>query len=221
MLKVSDLHARVEEKEILKGVSIELTPGSIVVITGPNGSGKSTLARTIMGDERIEVTSGSIEVEGEDITDLPPEERFKKSVFMTFQLPPEFEGIRIGDFMMKVSGREDISAIKEMKELLKRVGLDESFLFRELHRGLSGGERKRLELFQALFLKPKYIILDEIDSGVDIESVRKMVEIVKEMKERGHAILYITHNPLSLELLKDETILKMEGGKIVDNNRKG
>ncbi len=220
MLEVKNLRAKVEGREVLKGVNISLEPGNIVVLTGPNGSGKSTLARAIMGDPRVEILEGSVVLDGEEITDLPPEGRFKKGIFLSFQTPPEFEGIKIGEFLLRVSGKSGESAVKELKELVKRVGLTEDFLYRELHKGLSGGERKRIELLQALFLDPRYIVFDEIDSGVDVESVEQFIKIVKEMANEGKGILYITHNPLSLELLKDYPILRMEGGKIIENGRK-
>ena len=220
MLEVRNLHATVEGREVLKGVSLSLEPGEIVVITGPNGSGKSTLARAIMGDPRVEITKGSILLDNEDITELPPEERFERGLFLSFQNPPEFEGVKIGEFLLKASGKTGETSIKELKDLTKKVGLSPSFLFRELHRGLSGGERKRVELLQALFLKPRYIIFDEIDSGVDVESVELIVNIVKELAEKDTGILYITHNPLSLDLLKGYKTLRMEGGKLVENGRK-
>ncbi len=218
MLRVEDLHAWIEGKEIVKGVDLEVNKREIVVVTGPNGSGKSTLARTIMGDPKVEVKEGSIIFKGEDITDLPPEERFERGIFLTFQVPPEFEGVKIGEFLMKVKGREDLETLKELKEIFRRVGLKEEFLFRELHRGLSGGERKRLELAQALFLGKDMIILDEIDSGVDIESVEMMISIIKDLKKRA-GILYITHNPLTLKLLEDERIIRMKEGRVVENGR--
>ena len=212
MLEVKDLRARVEGKEVLKGVNLSLSPGEILVITGPNGSGKSTLARAIMGDEAVEVTKGKILLDGEDITELPPEERFKRGIFLSFQTPPEFEGIRIGDFLLEVSGKKGEKGVRKVKEVLKRVGLGEDFLYRELHRGLSGGEKKRLELAQALLFDKKYLIFDEIDSGVDVESVEQFLKIVEELREGGKGIIYITHNPLSLQLLSGKRTLRMEGG---------
>ncbi len=215
MLEVVDLHARVEGKEVLKGVNLSLREGDILVLTGPNGSGKSTLARAIAGDERVEITKGDVLLDGESILGLTPEERFKKGMFLTFQAPPEFEGIPVGSFLLRISGKGEREALEELKELVEKLGLPKNVLFRELHRGLSGGEKKRLELLQALFLKPRFVILDEIDSGVDIESIEKIVELVKELARDGSGILYITHNPRSLELLGRYKVLRMEEGRII------
>ena len=216
MLEVRDLHARVEDKEILRGVSLAVEPGELVVLLGPNGSGKSSLVRTVAGDPRYEVVSGNIFLDGDDITRLSPNDRARKGLFLAFQSPPEIEGVTLATLLLRASGRErDPKAFAELAQLAPRVGLDPSYLSRPLNVGFSGGERKRSELLQALFLDKKYVLLDEIDSGVDVDGLKLFAGIINDLRASGKGILLISHNPHILDYVHVDRVYVMRDGRIL------
>lgn len=215
MLRVENLHVQVDGKDVLHGVSAYLRPGELVVLVGPNGSGKSSLVRTIMGDPRYEVVSGKILLDGEDITRLSPDERARKGIFLAFQSPPGIDGVTLASLLLRASGKErDVRAFSELTSLASRVGLDPSYLSRPVNVGFSGGERKRSELLQALFLDRNYLLLDEIDSGVDIDGLRLMAGIINDLRNSGKGILLISHNPHILDYLTIDRVLVMRDGRI-------
>ncbi|KAG1649012.1 putative ATP-dependent transporter SufC [Nymphon striatum] len=193
MLKINDLHASVEDKEILKGINLSVNAGEVHAIMGPNGSGKSTLASVIAGKEEFEVTKGSVVLNGEDLEDDSPEDRAHKGVFLSFQYPVEIPGVSVTNFMKtainesrKARGQEDMPA-KEMLKLIRdkseMLEIDRKFLSRSLNQGFSGGEKKRNEIFQMAMLEPKLAILDETDSGLDIDALRIRSKRSQQIKE--------------------------------------
>ena len=201
MLRVEKLFAKIrgEDKEILKGVGIEVGKGEIVAIMGPNGSGKSTLVNVIMGNEKYVVTSGKVFLEDEDITSLAPHERAKKGLYVSFQHPPEIDGIRLASFIPMVLQRyhpEDDTPVpklrKEMGETFKRVGLGSEFLKRHINVGFSGGEKKRAEVAKLYIVKPKVAILDEIDSGIGGKTAELVGRFIKKISDY-HQVFCITH----------------------------
>ncbi|MEP4001467.1 MAG: Fe-S cluster assembly ATPase SufC, partial [Ekhidna sp.] len=211
MLKIKDLHASVEDKEILKGINLEVKAGEVHAIMGTNGSGKSTLASVIAGKEEFEVTQGSVELNGEDLDEVSPEERAHKGVFLSFQYPVEIPGVSVTNFMKtainesrKAKGLEDMPAkdmlklIREKSELLE---IDRKFLSRSLNEGFSGGEKKRNEIFQMAMLEPKIAILDETDSGLDIDALRIVASGVNKLKSKDNAVILITHYQRLLEYI--------------------
>lgn len=211
MLKLENLTVKIEGKTILKNVYLELHPGEVVLLTGSNGSGKTTLLRAIAGDPRLDV-EGKIILDGEDITQLNPAERFKKGIFLTFQLVPDFEGLKVLDILQSLN-----LPISDAKELFNRLGLNESFLYHEL-KGLSGGERKKFEIVQAFLTKQKYILLDEIDSGVDVESLKKIFELIIEMADSGKGVLYVSHSPFVRSIA--HRVISIKGGVLLEDSRK-
>jgi len=230
MLKVKNLHASVEGKSILKGINLEIKPGEVHAIMGPNGSGKSTLASVIAGKEEYEVTEGEICFEGEDINELAAEERAHKGVFLSFQYPVEIPGVSVTNFMKtainetrKARGLEDMPAkdmlklIREKSELLE---IDRKFLSRSLNEGFSGGEKKRNEIFQMAMLEPKLAILDETDSGLDIDALRIVANGVNKLKSKDNAVLVITHYQRLLDYIVPDFVHVLYDGKIVKSGRK-
>lgn len=230
MLKINNLHARVEDKEILKGINLEVKPGEVHAIMGPNGSGKSTLASVIAGKEDFEVTEGSIFLDGEDLEDAAPEERAHKGVFLSFQYPVEIPGVSVTNFMKtainesrKAKGLEDMPAnemlklIREKSELLE---IDRKFLSRSLNEGFSGGEKKRNEIFQMAMLDPKLAILDETDSGLDIDALRIVANGVNKLKSKDNAVIVITHYQRLLDYIVPDYVHVLHNGKIVKSGTK-
>ena len=230
MLKITDLHASVEDKEILKVINLEVKAGEVHAIMGPNGSGKSTLASVIAGNENFEVTQGSIELSGEDLEDVSPEERAHKGVFLSFQYPVEIPGVSVTNFMKtainesrKAKGLEDMPAkdmlklIREKSELLE---IDRKFLSRSLNEGFSGGEKKRNEIFQMAMLEPKVAILDETDSGLDIDALRIVASGVNKLKSKDNAVILITHYQRLLEYIVPDYVHVLHNGKIVKSGGK-
>ncbi|MDA1197025.1 MAG: Fe-S cluster assembly ATPase SufC [Nanoarchaeota archaeon] len=221
MLEIKDLHASIEGKEILKGVSLKLDTGKITAFMGPNGSGKSTLANVIMGNPKYKVTKGKILFQKKDITKLGPDERAKLGVFMSFQYPSEIAGITISNFLRtaidanrkeKIPIPEYMNLVAEKLELLK---MDKKFLIRYLNEGFSGGEKKRAEILQLLMLNPKLAILDETDSGLDIDALKAVAQGVNAFMEKDKAILIITHYKRILEYVKPDKLVILVNGKIV------
>jgi len=230
MLKIKDLHASVEDKEILKGINLEVKAGEVHAIMGPNGSGKSTLASVIAGKEEFEVTQGSVELNGEDLDEVSPEERAHKGVFLSFQYPVEIPGVSVTNFMKtainesrKARGLEDMPAkdmlklIREKSELLE---IDRKFLSRSLNEGFSGGEKKRNEIFQMAMLEPKVAILDETDSGLDIDALRIVANGVNKLKSKDNAVILITHYQRLLEYIVPDFVHVLHNGKIVKSGGK-
>ncbi|HID16506.1 MAG TPA: Fe-S cluster assembly ATPase SufC [Candidatus Atribacteria bacterium] len=216
MLEVEDLHVKVGGRKVLHGVSMCVAPGEIVALLGPNGSGKSTLLHAIMGDPRYKVISGSISLDGRDITGLPPDERAKLGLFLAFQSPPEIPGVTLASLLLRASGRErDAAAFSDLASLASRVHLDPSHLSRTVNVGFSGGERKRSELLQGLFLNRKYLLLDEIDSGVDAEGLKTVAKILDDLRNSGRGLVLISHNPNILDYLGVNRVLIMRDGRIV------
>ncbi|MFD2587923.1 Fe-S cluster assembly ATPase SufC [Croceitalea marina] len=230
MLKINNLHAQVEDKEILKGINLEVKAGEVHAIMGPNGSGKSTLASVIAGKEEFEVTEGSVELNGEDLEDVAPEERAHKGVFLSFQYPVEIPGVSVTNFMKtainesrKARGLEDMPAkdmlklIREKSELLE---IDRKFLSRSLNEGFSGGEKKRNEIFQMAMLEPKVAILDETDSGLDIDALRIVANGVNKLKSKDNAVIVITHYQRLLDYIVPDFVHVLHNGKIVKSGGK-
>ncbi|MEP1016842.1 Fe-S cluster assembly ATPase SufC [Maribacter dokdonensis] len=230
MLKIKDLHASVEDKEILKGINLEVKAGEVHAIMGPNGSGKSTLASVIAGNENFEVTQGSIELSGEDLEDVSPEERAHKGVFLSFQYPVEIPGVSVTNFMKtainesrKAKGLEDMPAkdmLKLIREKSELLVIDRKFLSRSLNEGFSGGEKKRNEIFQMAMLEPKVAILDETDSGLDIDALRIVASGVNKLKSKDNAVILITHYQRLLEYIVPDYVHVLHNGKIVKSGGK-
>lgn len=230
MLKIKDLHAVVDDKEILKGVNLEVKPGEIHAIMGPNGSGKSTLASVIAGNEDFEITKGSVIFEGEDLEDDSPEERAHKGIFLSFQYPVEIPGVSVTNFMKtainesrKARGLEDMPAnqmLKLIREKAELLDIDRKFLSRSLNEGFSGGEKKRNEIFQMAMLEPKLAILDETDSGLDIDALRIVANGVNKLKSKDNAVIVITHYQRLLEYIIPDKVHVIHDGKIVKSGSK-
>ena len=230
MLSIKNLHASIGDKEILKGINIEVKAGEVHAIMGPNGSGKSTLSAVIAGNENYEVTEGSVFLEGEDLADLAPEERAHKGVFLSFQYPVEIPGVSVTNFMRtainetrKAQKKEEMPAnemlkfIREKSELLE---IDRKFLSRSLNEGFSGGEKKRNEIFQMAMLEPKLAILDETDSGLDIDALRIVANGVNKLKSDKNAIIVITHYQRLLDYIVPDFVHVLYNGKIVKSGGK-
>ena len=230
MLKIENLHARVENKEILKGINLEIKPGEVHAIMGPNGAGKSTLSSVIAGHEDFEVTEGSVLLEGEDLEDLAPEERAHKGIFLSFQYPIEIPGASVTNFIKtainanrKAKGQEDMPAnemLKLIKEKASLLEIDRKFLSRSINEGFSGGEKKRNEIFQMAMLEPKVAILDETDSGLDIDALRIVANGVNKLKTKDNAVLVITHYQRLLEYIVPDFVHVLYDGKIVKSGTK-
>ncbi len=225
MLSIKNLHASVEDKDILKGINLEIKAGEVHAIMGPNGAGKSTLSSIIAGNENYEVSEGEIFLEGEDISELAPEERAHKGVFLSFQYPVEIPGVSVTNFIKtainekrKANGEEEMPAnemlklIREKSELLE---MDRKFLSRSLNEGFSGGEKKRNEIFQMAMLEPKIAILDETDSGLDIDALRIVANGVNKLKNENNAVLVITHYQRLLDYIIPDFVHVLMDGKIV------
>ena len=230
MLKIKNLHANIEGKEILKGIDLEINPGEVHAIMGPNGSGKSTLSSVIAGREEYEMTEGEIIFENEDLAELDPEERAHKGVFLSFQYPVEIPGVSVTNFMKtainahrKANGLEDMPAnemlklIREKSELLE---IDRKFLSRSLNEGFSGGEKKRNEIFQMAMLEPKLSILDETDSGLDIDALKIVSNGVNKLRTENNAVLVITHYQRLLNYIVPDVVHVLIDGKIVKTGGK-
>ena len=230
MLKISNLHASVEDKDILRGINLTVNAGEVHAIMGPNGAGKSTLASIIAGNEKYEVSEGEILLDGEDISDLAPEERAHKGVFLSFQYPVEIPGVSVTNFMKtainetrKANGKEEMPAnemlklIREKSELLE---IDRKFLSRSLNEGFSGGEKKRNEIFQMAMLEPKIAILDETDSGLDIDALRIVSNGVNKLKSEKTATIVVTHYQRLLDYIVPDFVHVLYKGRIVKSGTK-
>ena len=225
MLKIKDLKAQVEDNQILKGINLEINAGEVHAIMGPNGSGKSTLSSVIAGREDYEVTDGAIDFEGEDLLDLDPEERAHKGIFLSFQYPVEIPGVSVSNFIKTainesrksrdedpMEAREMLAKMREKSALLE---MDKSYLSRSLNEGFSGGEKKRNEIFQMAMLEPKLAILDETDSGLDIDAFRIVANGVNKLRSKDNAVVVITHYQRLLDYIKPDFVHVLYTGKIV------
>ena len=230
MLSIKNLHASIGDKEILKGINLEVKAGEIHAIMGPNGAGKSTLASIIAGNENYEVTEGEITLDGEDLSELAPEERAHKGVFLSFQYPVEIPGVSVTNFMRtainetrKGNGKEEMPAnemLKVIREKSELLEIDRKFLSRSLNEGFSGGEKKRNEIFQMAMLEPKLAILDETDSGLDIDALRIVANGVNKLKSDKNAIVVITHYQRLLDYIVPDFVHVLYNGKIVKSGGK-
>tara|TARA_B100000795_G_scaffold5403_1_gene3914 strand:+ start:7908 stop:8672 length:765 start_codon:yes stop_codon:yes gene_type:complete len=230
MLQIKDVYASVEDKDILKGISLSVNAGEVHAIMGPNGAGKSTLASIIAGKEEFELTKGEITIDGEDITELDAEERAHKGVFLSFQYPVEIPGVSVTNFIKtainenrKAKGLEDMPAsemLKKIKEKADLLEIDRKFLSRSLNVGFSGGEKKRNEIFQMAMLEPKLAILDETDSGLDIDALKVVANGVNKLKNKDNAVIVITHYQRLLDYIVPDFVHVIMDGKIVKSGTK-
>lgn len=223
MFEIRDLKVSIGEKEIVSGLSLAAAPGEIHAIMGPNGAGKSSLAEALMGHPSMDV-QGSILLEGEELLGLGPDERARKGMFLAFQSPEEVEGVKVSSLIRKVNeereGREpDLDAMLESHKKLVRdaesLGMDKSFVSRDMNVGFSGGEKKRLEMVQMMSLRPKLIILDEVDSGLDVDGIRLISEAISNLNDGTRSFIIITHYPRILKYVKPDRMHILSGGRIV------
>jgi Fe-S cluster assembly ATP-binding protein len=225
MLKVENLHAKVGDKEILKGINLEVKAGEVHAIMGPNGSGKSTLASVLAGNEKFTVTDGKVEFEGEDLLQYNIEERSRKGLFLGFQYPVEIPGVTMANFMKlavneqrKAQGLEPLTAaeyLRMMKEKSAIVELDSKLTARAVNEGFSGGETKKNEIFQMAMLNPKLAILDETDSGLDIDALRIVATGVTRLKTKDNATVVITHYQRLLDYIVPDYVHVLYKGRII------
>ena len=230
MLKIENLHVSIDYKEILKGLSLDVKPGEIHAIMGPNGSGKSTLSSVIAGNEDYEVVKGNIFYNDENIEDLSAEERANKGIFMSFQYPVEIPGITVTNFIktainsnLKARGEKEMPAgdmLKKIREKSKLLEIDSKFLSRSLNEGFSGGEKKRNEIFQMAMLEPSLAILDETDSGLDIDALKIVANGVNKLKNDDNAIIIITHYQRLLDYILPDFVHVLQDGKITKSGDK-
>jgi len=230
MLEIKNIHAKIDEKSILKGINLDIKAGEVHAIMGPNGSGKSTLASVIAGREEYEIEKGSILFNGEDISELSVEERAHQGVFLSFQYPVEIPGVTVTNFIKtalnetrKAKGLEDMPAsemLKRIREKSELLEIDRKFLSRSLNEGFSGGEKKRNEIFQMAMLEPKLAILDETDSGLDIDALRIVANGVNKLKTKDNAVLVITHYQRLLDYIVPDYVHVLYDGKIVKSGGK-
>jgi Fe-S cluster assembly ATP-binding protein len=230
MLTIKDLFARVEEKEILKGINLQINAGEVHAIMGPNGSGKSTLANVLAGKDGYEVTAGEILLNGKDILEMSPEERAREGVFLAFQYPVEIPGVSNATFLKtalneirKHNGQEELDAmhfLKYMKEKMQLVGIDQKLINRSVNQGFSGGEKKRNEIFQLQMLQPKLAVLDETDSGLDIDALKIVSNGVNLFRNKNNAVIVVTHYQRLLNYIVPDFVHVLVNGKIVKSGGK-
>jgi Fe-S cluster assembly ATP-binding protein len=225
MFEIKNLHVSVDGKEIIKGLSLRAAPGEIHAIMGPNGAGKSSLAQALMGHPSFKV-KGSIRLGEEELNGMSADKRAKKGLFLAFQNPEEIEGVKVSNFIRRVlaarggSAKDLDSMVRAHEELVKTteaMGMDKSFVSRELNVGFSGGEKKRLELLQMLVLKPKVVVLDEVDSGLDVDGIRLVAQAIKKLDDGKRCFLIITHYPRVLKYVKPDFVHILVHGKLVES----
>ena len=230
MLKIKNLSAKVDGKTILKGINLEVKPGEVHAIMGPNGSGKSTLASVIAGHEDYEVIKGSMSYQGEDLSEIDPESRSHKGIFLSFQYPVEIPGVSVTNFVKtainasrKAQGFDDMPANEMLKKIREKANLfdiDSRFLSRSLNEGFSGGEKKRNEIFQMAMIEPKLAVLDETDSGLDIDALKVVANGVNKFRNKDNAIIVITHYQRLLEYIVPDFVHVIFEGKTVKSGSK-
>jgi Fe-S cluster assembly ATP-binding protein len=230
MLDIKNLHVKVEGKEILKGIDLRVNAGEVHAIMGPNGSGKSTLARALSGHPEYEVTGGEVLFEGRDLLEMDPDTRAREGVFMAFQYPVEIAGVNNAYFLKAAlnakrrhNGQPELDAMEFMhliKEKSKLLDIDQSMLSRAVNEGFSGGEKKRNEIFQMALLEPKLAILDETDSGLDIDALKLVANGVNAMRSPTRAIIVVTHYQRLLDYIIPDYVHVLSGGRIVKSGRK-
>ena len=230
MLKIKNLHAGIEDKEILRGIDLDVKAGEVHAIMGPNGSGKSTLSSVIAGNETYEVMDGDILLDDESILELAPDERAHKGVFMSFQYPVEIPGVSTTNFIKtdinskwNALGQEELPArdmLKMIREKSELLEMDRKFLSRSLNEGFSGGEKKRNEIFQMAMLEPRLAILDETDSGLDIDALKVVANGVNKLKSEDNAVIVITHYQRLLDYIIPDYVHVLHNGKIVKSGGK-
>ncbi len=225
-LELKNLYVSASDKPIVHGLSLMLKKGQVHAIMGPNGSGKSTLANALMGHPKYQITKGKIKLDELDITNLTPDKRARAGLFLSMQYPPEIPGVSIANFLRLSAGalrgqnQNPIAFHKELNERMKELGIDPSFASRHINLGFSGGERKRLEILQLLILNPTYAILDETDSGLDVDALKVVAEGINRFRSNDHGILLITHYNRILEYVVPDVVHVMVGGRIVRSGRK-
>jgi Fe-S cluster assembly ATP-binding protein len=230
MLTIHNLHAGIEGEKILNGINLEINPGEVHAIMGPNGSGKSTLASVLAGRENYDVTSGSVEFLGKDLLAMSPEERAGEGLFLAFQYPVEIPGLSTTNFIKtavneirKYRGEEPMDSLaflKLIKEQMAMMHIEQSLLSRSLNEGFSGGEKKRNEIFQMAMLKPRLAILDETDSGLDIDAIRIVANGVNKLRSKDNAVLVVTHYQRLLEYIIPDFVHVLYNGRIVKSGTK-
>lgn len=230
MLSIENLHARVEEKEILKGLDLVVKPGEIHAIMGPNGAGKSTLGHVLAGRDGYEVTDGSVNLYGKDLLDLETEERAREGLFLAFQYPVEIPGVSNMEFLKAsvdavrehqgLDAIDSVSFMKQAREACKAVNLDQNFLKRGVNEGFSGGEKKRNEIMQMMLLQPKVAILDETDSGLDIDALQVVANGVNALRSPDRSFIIVTHYQRLLNFIEPDFVHVLANGKIVKSGDK-
>lgn len=219
-LRISGLKVEVEGKEVVSGVDLEVSGREIHGLMGPNGSGKSSLALALMGHPRYEVKEGKVEFEGEDLLEMEPDERARRGLFLGFQTPVALPGVSVFRFLKNAyervrGGKLEVKEFKKkLVEELEEVGLGEEFLQRNVNEGFSGGERKKMEILQARMLEPSLVVLDEVDSGLDVDSLKVVAESVKKLVGQGSGVLVISHYPRLFEYLEPEKLYVMKEGEM-------
>lgn len=230
MLKIKDLYAGIEGKDILQGINLEVKAGEVHAIMGPNGSGKSTLASVVAGKDEFDVSRGYITFENEDISELDPEERAHKGIFLSFQYPIEIPGVSVTNFIKtainetrkakKMDNMPAAEMLKMIREKADMLEIDRKFLSRSLNEGFSGGEKKRNEIFQMAMMEPKLAILDETDSGLDIDALKVVADGVNKLKSKDNAVVIITHYQRLLDYIVPDFVHVLMNGKIVKSGTK-
>ncbi|MGB3181771.1 MAG: Fe-S cluster assembly ATPase SufC [Cyclobacteriaceae bacterium] len=230
MLSIKNLHASVDGKAILKGINLEVKPGEVHAIMGPNGSGKSTLASVLAGREDYDVDEGSVDFIGKDLLDMGPEERAREGLFLAFQYPVEIPGVSTTNFLKTAVNQvrehrgqdhmDAVSFLQAMKEKMKLVEIDQALLSRSLNEGFSGGEKKRNEIFQMAMLEPKLAILDETDSGLDIDALRIVSNGVNKLRSGDNATIVVTHYQRLLDYIVPDYVHVLYNGRIVKSGNK-
>lgn len=230
MLSIKNIHASIEEKQILKGINLEVRPGEVHAIMGPNGSGKSTLASVLAGRQEYEVTEGTVTFSGKDMLEMSPEDRAREGLFLAFQYPVEIPGVSTTNFIKTALNEkrkyhglaplDAVSFLKLMKEKMELVEIDKSLLNRSINEGFSGGEKKRNEIFQMAMLEPTLAVLDETDSGLDIDALRIVANGVNKLRTPDRAIIVITHYQRLLDYLQPDFVHVLMNGRIVRSGTK-